>query len=394
MERFSGGVFSPALTGGRAGASLHLTDRAIEAETHDGHCFTLLADECEVSLGGASGRMWFCRERSGALTLYCEQRGFAQALRQANPGLSQQVQQLLRGRRIRALRSLSWLTLALALLCGLLAASYLGLRAAGRAAVQALPADVDQEVGQLAIGSMDLGGPLVHDPRVTEPITLIVGRLAARVEPQFEFHAQVVDADVANAFALPGGEIVVYTGLLRRARRAEEVAAVIAHEMVYVTQRHGIQRIAQSIGIAATVQLFFGDVSGLSALASEMLRAGALTSYDRDQERAADRVGLRLLHRSGLPPLSMADLFSILEAEEPRIPEHLDWLSTHPNMQERIARVRQTAKALGPTTLQPLGIDYELLLSALGPAPVENPSSTQRTDAGVSPSQSASHHAQ
>lgn len=248
----------------------------------------------------------------------------------------------------------------------LLLGAYFGLRAAGKQAVLALPESADQKLGEYAIAAMDLGGPVLENKAIVAPVQTIVARLAAHDRSGIEYHVRVVDADVTNAFALPGGEIVVYTGLIKAAPDANAVAAVLAHEMGHVLKRHGIQRIAQSVGVAAAVQLLVGDVSGVTALLVELMRTGALTSYGRDQEHEADDVGLHILHDAGLPPESLAAIFRVLERKHGDVPAQLAWLSTHPALKERIVAVEKEAKALEPTRRKPLGVDFAALREAVG----------------------------
>ncbi len=75
----------------------------------------------------------------------------------------------------------------------------------------------------------------------------------------------VVKSDEVNAFALPGGKIVVYTGLIDYADTPEQVAGVLGHEMAHATLRHGIERVAQSVGLAAAVHLLIGNAEGMIA---------------------------------------------------------------------------------------------------------------------------------
>src|SRR5690349_20813402 len=82
-QRFEGGVFHTSLEGGRSGASLTLTSSAVLATTPEGQHFAVPYTEVELSVGGASGKMWFCRSRDRETTLFCEDRGFGRALREA-----------------------------------------------------------------------------------------------------------------------------------------------------------------------------------------------------------------------------------------------------------------------------------------------------------------------
>lgn len=374
---FEGGVFSAAIDGGRAAARLSLDYDALLATTSDGTEFRLSYTECQLELGGASGKMWFCRSSDRSLTLFTEAPGFAEALwrsarRQLGPALAS-IQQERAERRKRS--SLMWLGLS-ALLLVLLLVSYFALGRAGSAVVAVVPRSVDEKLGELALDNMQLGGPTIDDPVLQAGVREIIDRLAAAQPDQdFTFRVRVVDAPVENAFALPGGFIVVYTGLIRSVREPDQLAGVLAHEMAHVSERHGMRRIAQSVGVIAIVQLMFGDLSGLAAIAVEVLREGAINSYSRDQEREADRVGVKTLARARVDPVALAEFFALLEKKgASALGGAVAWLGTHPELAERIATVRRLAGELDVDE-EPFALDWEELQRRTGRS---LPESTQK----------------
>jgi predicted Zn-dependent protease len=148
--------------------------------------------------------------------------------------------------------------------------------------------------------------------------------------------------------------VVVYTGLIRAAQTPEELASVLAHEMAHVTRRHGMQRIAQSLGVIAGIQLLFGDVSGVAAVAVEVLREGAINSYSRDHEHEDDMDAVHTLARAGINPSALADFFVLLEKRDGNLPSLVAWLGTHPELSQRIADVRKAAARAGSVTVKPL----------------------------------------
>jgi beta-barrel assembly-enhancing protease len=355
---FEGGVFSRDLPQGRAGARVEVRRDAVEAETEDGLRFAVDPGDCRLQLGGASGKMWFCHNPDRSLTIYSEAPGIGLALAQI-PGLRAQVDALLAADRQGKQRARRWIAVGLLGALLLMLGGYYGVRASGRAALHALPASADKRIGDLALGSMDLGGERLKDAKLTAALQQIVTRLAKHSgDRAFEFRVHVVDAATVNAFALPGGNIVVYTGLLRAAEDPSEVAGVLAHEMSHVTLRHGMERIAQAAGMAVVFNLLLGDVGGLAALAAEMLKAGTLTSYGRDQERASDLEGVRMLHAGGIDPGGLARFFETLAKEQAELPGGISWLSSHPELAERSRAVRARAAELGRLREQPLSLDW------------------------------------
>jgi predicted Zn-dependent protease len=186
-----------------------------------------------------------------------------------------------------------------------------------------------------------------------------------------KFHLQVVESDIVNAFALPGGEMIVFTGLLAKAKQPEQVAGVLAHEMAHVTLRHGLQRIGQSLGIVTVAQLLIGDVGGLVALGTQILTTAAINSYSREQETQADLEGLRMLREAGINPLALAEFFDMMQAAgDGKIPEGMVWLSTHPDHRARIQAIQDEMKKHPTPNTAPLGIDWPAVQAHLAPASV------------------------
>ena len=269
------------------------------------------------------------------------------------------------------LRMSGWFgCLVFAALCVALVLSVPGcLRRGVDAAVEAAPFSVDEALGDAAAGALDMG-PEVTDERVTAAIDAIVARLARGVEatpgkPTVTWQVRVVRNEVINAFALPGGHLTVFTGLLAAAKSPEMVAGVLAHEMAHVTERHGLRRVGQSLGFFAALQLVFGDASGLSRIAKEVLSAASVNAYSRDQEVEADIVGVRFLHAARVDPRGLGEFFRLLKEKQGDLPEALEWLSSHPQHTARVAATGAEAERLGLVTWEPLAVDWEAVQAAL-----------------------------
>jgi Zn-dependent protease with chaperone function len=137
-----------------------------------------------------------------------------------------------------------------------------------------------------------------------------------------------------NAFAMPGRRIVVFSGLIDRADNADMLAGVLAHEMGHVELRHPIRGLIHQLGLGAVFALFFGD----SSLAG-MGQLALVLSYNRDMEREADRRGIALLQRAGLRADGMSAFFA--EIKKDGLGKLPAFLSTHPDLDERIAATQQ-----------------------------------------------------
>jgi beta-barrel assembly-enhancing protease len=362
---FQGGVFADEIDGGRAGAELELSHDGITARTADGSAFFLAFSECQLEMGGASGHMVFCRNQNRSLTIFCEDRRFPQALEHVSAGLlSEELQNIMHRRRSRRRAGRALFVTAALALAAVAVGGYFAVMAGAQAAVQALPMSIDEKIGSAAFESMDLGGARVEDQDLQDAIQKIVDRLQPQTAVEdITFKVHLVDAPTVNAFALPGGQIVVYTGLISKSTTPEHVAGVLAHEMAHVTFRHGLERIAQSIGVVVAVNLVLGDASGLIAIGGEVLKTTTINSYSRDQESDADAEGVRILHEAGIDPIALADFFEIMNDKgHDELSQLVSWISTHPDHKTRIRNIKQHVSALTPRKYEPFALDWDNVL--------------------------------
>jgi Zn-dependent protease with chaperone function len=173
--------------------------------------------------------------------------------------------------------------------------------------------------------------------------------------PGYPLVLHLVKDETVNAFALPGGQVVLFTGLMEKAAKPEEVAGVLTHEIQHVLKRHATSRIAQSIGTRALVSILFGG-GDLGALTMTAQQLGEL-SYGRGQESEADTEGARLMAKAGLPVSSLGVFFQRLEFAEgnSKIP---GFISTHPDSRERAKKISDLSKTLKVQNPRPFGLDW------------------------------------
>lgn len=214
-------------------------------------------------------------------------------------------------------------------------------RSVARWVASSLPPSMDAAIAQptwqaLRTASSECGAaPNEYVRRVAQP-------LLDALESPFDFEFLVVDSDEVNAFALPGGYVVVNMGLLQAAESGEEVAAVIAHELHHVTLRHGTERILAETGTYTLLTFFFGggDLQAPAFTLSEL----ASLDYDRDQEAAADTGAHALLKKAGISPAALATFFDRLSGLT--VPPAV--LSTHPDPGKRANDARAAAEGFAP----------------------------------------------
>jgi beta-barrel assembly-enhancing protease len=233
--------------------------------------------------------------------------------------------------------------------------------------VDRIPADWEQGLGRSAYQDFLRQQKVVKDGPAVAAVQEISHRLLEHMPNNpYSFEIAVVNNDVVNAFALPGGYVVVFTGLLEEAQSAEEVAGVLSHEFNHVLERHGLERIVKQLGLVAMVGILFGDQQGLAGIMKQIGTELFSLKFGRAQETEADVTGLQLLHRARIDPTGMISFFQRLsEREQGRV----EWLSTHPMSAARAERLKKETALLPTTIPEPFTFQWDSVhKSAAAPA--------------------------
>jgi Zn-dependent protease with chaperone function len=210
---------------------------------------------------------------------------------------------------------------------------YWVLPALAAAAASYVPVSLEEQLGRAAAESLAAGRRPCSNPRLQRGLEELVARLAP--ESPYRFRITVVDDPLVNAFAAPGGYIVVFRGLLEKSGATEDLAGVLAHEMQHVLRRHTTRAIFRELALSALLAVVLGDASPLLTSV-----AGSLASLrlQRGDELEADREGLLLLQSARVDPRGLIRFLSSLESEA--VPAYL---STHPATPERIRALERLA---------------------------------------------------
>ena len=203
-----------------------------------------------------------------------------------------------------------------------------------------IPVAWEIEFGDSLFEQMQREGKIVTDQQLDARLASVTSRLLPgikRADYSFRFHL-LEDTNI-NAFALPGGNVVVLTGLLKAVAKPEELAGVLAHEIAHVTERHGFQKIIESAGLYILAQALFGDATGLTRAIAGSSQFLLQQKYSRNFEREADDVGWNYLVEANINPRGMIDFFKRLNEIEAKQIEVPALLRTHPTTEDRIRRL-------------------------------------------------------
>lgn len=169
-----------------------------------------------------------------------------------------------------------------------------------------------------------------------------------KYKDEFPWKLHIIDQDVLNAFATPGGYLYVYTGLIKYLETADDLAGVMGHEVAHSDRRHGSRQMQKQYGVATLAQIIFGsDQNALAGLANNLLSL----KFSRDDETEADAYSVRYLGGSGAYACNGAATFfeKLLEQGGTRPPQ---FLSTHPDPANRVNDINEEANSRGCNTEQ------------------------------------------
>ncbi len=325
---------------------------------------TLRAVEVEPAAKGFNNAQlaleWFADEVRHMLIL---DGPVALAFRQACPPALQHRLQPVAAAQQSTERRFRWGIVVLAFLA-LLPLAALGLAIAfadplAAWAVDRIPPGVEAKIGESVLAQTQTESKLITEGPAYEAVQAI-GRRLAGGEENLRFF--VADRPEVNAFAAPGGVVVVQAGLLRRADSPEEVAGVLAHEIAHVELRHGLRQMVKAAGVRMLFALVLGDYGQMAGWGAQLTEL----KFSRDAEREADARGLARLARAEIDPAGLGRFFAKLEATPSAGAALPAVLSTHPATAERMAALEAALAQMPPATTQPLAIDWAAVRAALG----------------------------
>jgi len=247
-------------------------------------------------------------------------------------------------------RARSYSALGLAALIAAVAIACETVPVTGRRQLQLVSASEETQLGLTTYQQILRKSKVSTDTELNALVTRVGTRIAAVADrPDFQWEYRVIEDSQANAFALPGGKIAVYTGILPITRDEAGLAAVLAHEVAHVTARHGGERMSQElatqfgvsvVGVAAGVAV--GD-PGATQLAAAMFGLGAqygvLLPYSRAHESEADHIGLIYMAKAGYDPRAARDLWVRMAAAAKAGQRPPEFMSTHPSEKTRIKQI-------------------------------------------------------
>lgn len=204
--------------------------------------------------------------------------------------------------------------------------------------------------------------PTVKDNAADSAIQQIKDRLISALDTTaYRYQFTIIQNDQINAFTIPGGNIYLFSELIKVSETPEEVAAVLAHEIGHAEKRHVVTKLIQELSISVIVGVLSGGDPGVL---TQVLKDIIGNTFSRKQEEEADRFALELLENAGISPKSLARFFERLNEKNLDYDENLEMLMTHPHNDKRIEQVRRYKTKNGFKSV-PFNFDWKRVQESL-----------------------------
>ena len=209
-----------------------------------------------------------------------------------------------------------------------------------------IPLEWEEGLGRSTLSVLAPDSMRCTDRRLTAAVDRITSILTAGQPKSYPFKVYVIKSPMVNAVALPGGYIIVYQGLIEKTLSPEELAGVIAHEIQHITKRHATKRIIEDSATGLMISAITGDVTGAAVYGAKAAHTLARLRYSRQDEDEADREGMRMVISAGIDPSGLIRFFDGMK-DRNAVPGVLQYIATHPDMNQRIARLKKLAAETG-----------------------------------------------
>lgn len=209
-----------------------------------------------------------------------------------------------------------------------------------------IPVSWEEQLGASVLEHLAPSADRCVDQDRLPVIESIVTRLSrAMPDSPYRIRLTIVDRPAVNAFALPGGQVVLFRGLLEAAETSEQLAGVLAHELQHIYKQHSTRAMIEQASTSLLIAAMTGDFTGGVAYGIEGARVLGMLRYSRLHEGEADREGLRLLQTVGIDPAEMIAFYRIMQAQHLHDVAASSYLSTHPDTDDRIKKLMALAGA-------------------------------------------------
>ncbi len=223
------------------------------------------------------------------------------------------------------------------LFIGLIAASYfIVLPWVGQKSAALIPLTTEIKLGE------SIAQSVLQKNDVNDSATYFANQFILKLKTQSNYPLKitVLKSPDINAFALPGGKLFIYTGIINKMKTYEEFTALLGHEISHITYQHSLKSICRTLSSSLLIAALFGDASGITAGILQQANEIKQLNYSRELETQADEKGFEMLLQNNISPKGMIDLLTMLDAESASMPKIASYFSSHPETIVRIKNIK------------------------------------------------------
>jgi predicted Zn-dependent protease len=352
MQSYSAILIHPKVSGGRCAGDLLIQSSSVVFKSAELN-YTIPNTNLHIYAGGAGNRFVFFKDKNQEeISVYTSDKSVLKnSFIASDPNFSQAISESKKTLNNLFIGSSILLVLFLVFIVCL----FLAKDKMVKSLAKQVPVEWEQKVGDQLFSTISSDYSFVQNDSLKKVFLTIAEPLFSQVEKAgYKVDLYFVKDPTINAFALPGGKVIVQTGLIENATSWEEVMGVLGHELAHVTERHHVRGIINNVGIFVILSAVLGDVSALVGTFASMGGDLASLANSRSFENEADETSWDYLVDAKIDPNGLISFFEILQNEtaaDSTKKESIDlsFLSTHPNTQKRIDNLKEKEKKLNQT---------------------------------------------
>ena len=378
---YEGSAFNTTFAKGKSSGSIHVSSEGIFFSNQQAEILLPLSG-LGFELGGASNRILFITNTAAPdwKIFTSDQNLLKDPILSKNVALQQQLQGL---KAIKKKGRMFGLAILAAMILGCWGFWFLKDFFVEKVTSQ-IPVEWEVKLGESAYEQFTAGKNIIDNEDLQKDLEALVAPLLKAVDNgnyKFQFH--IIEDSTLNAAAFPGGHLIIHTGLILALERPEDLLGVLAHEIAHVNRRHSMQRLVNMAGMYVVLSSFIGDFGAISAT---ILNGGSqllALKNSRGHERDADEVGWQYLMDANINPRGLIEAFKKMshDVKPTSIAEELDFLSTHPAIENRISYLEEKWSALeNKRGFDDLDVNYENFQTQLRACLYENEPKKNKTE--------------
>lgn len=201
----------------------------------------------------------------------------------------------------------------------------------------------EEKLGDLYWNLIKSSNREIKSVQVKKPLEILFNHLIDQNDLQeYGIKLHLVENEQVNAFALPHGHLVVFSGLVENCRNEAELMGVLGHEIAHITRNHVMKKLLKEVGLNVLISATTG--SGGPVIIQETLKTLSSTAYDRNLESEADRYSVKYMLKAESDPRDFAAFLLRMSENEKDMPRQFFWVSTHPESEKRAAEIKEIIK--------------------------------------------------